>query len=141
MLSHESTLGIIGLGEIGRELAMRASGFGTRTLYYQRTRVDEATERALNVTYAPLEALLAESDWITIALPNNASTRGLLGREQFARMKPGAVLVNISPAVPSSARRCSRDCRVGGWAASASTCSTRSPAAMTMSSCSSRTPS
>ena len=50
-----STLGIIGLGEIGREIALRAKGFGMRTLYHQRSRAPEAEERELTSTYAPLE--------------------------------------------------------------------------------------
>ncbi len=61
---YDSTIGIIGLGEIGCEVALRAAAFGMRTLYYQRTRLPEAEERALNATYVPLATLLAESDWV-----------------------------------------------------------------------------
>ncbi len=93
-----STLGIIGLGEIGSEIALRAAAFGMRTLYYQRNRVPPAEERELNATYAPLERLLAQSDWIVPQLPASPATRGFIGRAQFAQMKPGAMLVNVSRA-------------------------------------------
>jgi glyoxylate reductase/D-3-phosphoglycerate dehydrogenase len=57
-----ATLGLIGLGEIGREIAIRAAAFGMRILYYQRTRLPAAEEHELKATYAPQEKLLAESD-------------------------------------------------------------------------------
>jgi glyoxylate reductase/D-3-phosphoglycerate dehydrogenase len=95
---NDSTLGIIGIGEIGREIAIRAAAFGMRILYYQRSRLPEADERELNVTYVPLEKLLATSDWIVPQLPGGPATRGFIGHAQFAQMKPGANLVNISRA-------------------------------------------
>ena len=94
---NDSTIGIIGLGEIGREIALRARAFGMRTLYYQRTRaVDE--EGGLGVTYAPLPQLLAESDWVVPQLPASPSTRGFLGRKELALLKPTAHIINISGA-------------------------------------------
>src|SRR2546430_9021774 len=66
---NEATLGIIGLGEIGREIAIRAAPFGMRILYYQRTRLPAAEERELAASYVPLETLLAESDWLVPQLP------------------------------------------------------------------------
>jgi phosphoglycerate dehydrogenase-like enzyme len=95
---HDSTLGIIGVGEIGREIVLRAAAFGMRILYYQRNRLPEAEERQLQVTYMPLERLLAESDWIVPQVPGGPSTRHLIDRTRFAQMKPGAFLVNISRA-------------------------------------------
>jgi phosphoglycerate dehydrogenase-like enzyme len=91
-----STLGIIGLGEIGGEIARRAAAFDMQTLYYQRSRLPEAEERELAATYVPLDELLARSDWVIPQLPTSAQTRGFLGRAQFAQMKPGASLVNVS---------------------------------------------
>ena len=91
---HDTTLGIIGAGEIGREIALRAAAFGMRILYYQRTRL--AQERELQMTYVPLEQLLAESDWIVPQVPGGPSTRHLIDRARFGQMKPGACLVNIS---------------------------------------------
>ena len=93
-----ATLGIIGLGEIGREIALRAAAFGMRILYFQRTRLPEAEERELKATYVPLATLLADSDWVVPQLPTSDATRAFIGRAQFARMKPGAFLVNISRA-------------------------------------------
>jgi phosphoglycerate dehydrogenase-like enzyme len=95
---HNSTLGIIGLGEIGREIALRAAAFGMRILYYQRTRLPEPDERQLQLSYVPLEQLLAHSDWIVPQVPGGPSTRHLIDRARFAQMKPGACLVNISRA-------------------------------------------
>jgi phosphoglycerate dehydrogenase-like enzyme len=95
-LLHGATLGLIGLGEIGREIAARAVAFGMRVLYFQRRRLPEAEERARGVAYAPLETLLAEADWLIPQLPESPSTRGLIGSAQLARMKRGAFIVNVS---------------------------------------------
>jgi phosphoglycerate dehydrogenase-like enzyme len=95
---NEATLGIVGLGEIGREIAIRAAPFGMRILYYQRTRLPAEEERELAASYVPLETLLAESDWLMPQLPGGTATRSFIGREQFAQMKSGAFLVNISRA-------------------------------------------
>ena len=92
------TIGIIGLGEIGREIALRAAAFGMSILYFQRTRFSPAEEEALRVTYRPLEALLAESDWVVPQLPANAATRHLLDAGRLALMKREACLVNVSRA-------------------------------------------
>jgi phosphoglycerate dehydrogenase-like enzyme len=95
---NEATIGIIGLGEIGREIAIRAAAFGMGILYHQRTRLPEIEERELDATYVPLERLLAESDWVVPQLPSTPATAGFIGRAQLAQMKPGAFLVNISRA-------------------------------------------
>jgi phosphoglycerate dehydrogenase-like enzyme len=95
---HQATLGIIGLGEIGTELAVRAATFGMRVLYYQRNRLSREEERRWHAEYATLEDLLARSDWVVPQLPLNAATRGFLGRERLALMKPGACLVNVARA-------------------------------------------
>jgi phosphoglycerate dehydrogenase-like enzyme len=95
---HDSTIGIIGLGEIGREIALRAAAFGMKILYFQRTRLPETEETALQVSYRPLDALLAQSDWIVPQLPSDPSTLHLIDRARLAQMKPGACLVNVSRA-------------------------------------------
>jgi len=95
---NEATLGIIGLGEIGCEIAIRAAAFGMRILYHQRTRLPEAAERALGATYVPLDQLLAESDWVVPQLPSTPATVSFIDRAKLAQMKPGAFLVNISRA-------------------------------------------
>jgi phosphoglycerate dehydrogenase-like enzyme len=95
---HGSTIGIIGLGEIGREIALRAAPFGMDIVYFQRTRLPSSEEETLRVSYRPLHDLLAQSDWVVPQLPAEPSTRRLLGREQLALMKPGAGLINVSRA-------------------------------------------
>jgi phosphoglycerate dehydrogenase-like enzyme len=92
------TIGIIGLGEIGREIAGRAAAFGMPVLYFQRTRLPETEEESLKVAYRPLEALLAESDVVIPQLPLDASTRNLINRERLAQIKRGAWIVNVSRA-------------------------------------------
>jgi phosphoglycerate dehydrogenase-like enzyme len=92
------TIGIIGLGEIGREIALRAAAFGMTAFYFQRTRLLAADEANLKATYRPLEALLADSDWVIPQLPLDATTWHLLNRERLALMKPGACIVNVSRA-------------------------------------------
>jgi phosphoglycerate dehydrogenase-like enzyme len=95
---NDSTLGIIGLGEIGREIALRANAFGMRTLYYQRSKLPEAEEAALNVTHVSLEQLLAQSDWVIPQLPGSPSTFHLIDQTRLAQMKAGAFIINVSRA-------------------------------------------
>jgi phosphoglycerate dehydrogenase-like enzyme len=91
-----STLGIIGLGEIGREIALRAAPFGMRILYSQRSRLAADEERNLQAAYVPLDQLLAESDWVVPQVPRGSATRHLIDRGRLAQMKEGACLINIS---------------------------------------------
>jgi phosphoglycerate dehydrogenase-like enzyme len=91
-----ASLGIIGLGEIGREIAVRARAFNMRILYFQRRRLPETDELAFGVRYVPLDTLLTESDWVIPQLPEGPSTQNLIGAAQLARMKPGAFIVNVS---------------------------------------------
>ena len=95
-LLHETTLGIVGLGEIGREVATRAAAFGMNILYHQRTRQPAVVETAHHAHYADFDTLLETSDWVVICLPGNANTRQLFNALRLARMKPGARLINIS---------------------------------------------
>jgi phosphoglycerate dehydrogenase-like enzyme len=95
---HGSTIGIIGLGEIGREIATRANAFGITVLYFQRSRLPKADEDSLKVSYRSLERLLADSDIVIPQLPLDVSTVHLLNRERLALMKPGAWIVNVSRA-------------------------------------------
>ena len=91
-----NAIGIIGLGEIGREIAVRAAAFGMNVLYFQRTQLPAAVEKELGASYRSLEALLAESDWVIPQLPLDSSTEGFLNRERMAQMKRGACIVNVS---------------------------------------------
>ena len=89
-------LGLVGFGEIGREVALRARAFGMRVVYTRRHRLARAEENRLGVAYAPLDRLLASSDFVSVHLPLNDSTRGIIGRRELGTIKSGAILVNIS---------------------------------------------
>ncbi len=93
---HGSTVGIIGLGEIGREIAIRARAFEMKVVYHQRTPLTEADEAAVGARYRGLNELLAESDWIIPQLPSSPNTRHLLDADRLAHVKPGASIVNVS---------------------------------------------
>lgn len=95
---YEATLGLIGFGEIGREVALRAAPFGMRIVYTQRSRASTEDERRYAVTYAGIDELLAQSDFISIHLPSGTSTRGYLDRDRLEQIKPGAFLVNVARA-------------------------------------------
>ena len=92
---HHSTIGIIGMGRIGYEMAKRAKGFSMRILYHDPIRRPEFEEE-LGMEYVPMDELLAQSDFITLHCLLNEQTRHLIGKAQFAKMKPTAVLVNSS---------------------------------------------
>jgi glyoxylate reductase len=92
---HHATLGIVGLGRIGAEVAKRARGFDMRILYASRTRKPEL-EPNLGLEYASLEDLLRQSDFVTLHTPLSEETRGLIGRRELAVMKPTAILINTA---------------------------------------------
>lgn len=92
---YGATLGLVGMGRIGRAVARRARGFDMRVLYANRRR-DEASEAALGVEHRSLDDLLAESDFVSIHAPLTSETRGLFGAEQFRRMKKTAMLINTA---------------------------------------------
>ena len=93
---HHATLGIIGLGRIGTEVARRARGFSMEVLHHSRSSHREV-EQDLGIEYVPeLDGLLARSDFISLHVPLTRETRHLIGADQFAIMKPSAVLVNTS---------------------------------------------
>jgi glyoxylate reductase len=90
------TLGIVGFGRIGRAVARRASGFQMRIIYTDAVRASEAVEKELKAEFRDLNALLAESDFISVHVPLLPETRGLLDTPKFHRMKPTAFLINTS---------------------------------------------
>jgi phosphoglycerate dehydrogenase-like enzyme len=93
-----STFGVIGMGEVGREIASRAAAFGMDVLYYQRNRIHPSDEWPSRATYCPMEELVSRSDYISINIPLTPSTRGIFGKELFEAMKPGAILINVARA-------------------------------------------
>jgi glyoxylate reductase len=92
---HGSTVGIIGLGRIGEQVARRAKGFDMTVLYCNRNRKPQA-EASLGVQFATLPELLAESDYVVLTCPLTAETRGLIGKNELAKMKPTASLINAA---------------------------------------------
>ena len=92
---HHATLGILGLGRIGLEVAKRAKGFDMRVLYTSRSRRREAEEK-LGCVPVDLPTLLRESDFLTVLVPLTLDTRRMLSTAQFALMKPTAFLVNAA---------------------------------------------
>ena len=93
---HGATLGIVGFGRIGREMARRAAGFSMRVLYHDVQRATPEDEAGLGATFVPLETLLVESDFVTLHVNLTAETRHLVDGRALGRMKPTAVLVNTS---------------------------------------------
>jgi D-3-phosphoglycerate dehydrogenase len=91
----EKTLGIIGFGKIGREVARRARAFGIKVIAHSRslTAVDAAEQ---HVRPVPLEVLLCHSDFISLHLPLSDGTSHLLGKDEFDVMKPGTFLINTA---------------------------------------------
>jgi glyoxylate reductase len=101
---HHATLGILGMGRIGTQVARRARAFDMTVLYHNRHRRPE-TEAALGTRYVSQEELLATADYVVLTLPLTPQTHRLIGAAELARMKPTAVLVNIArgPVVDTAA--------------------------------------
>ncbi len=92
---HHSTLGIIGMGRIGKEMARRARGFHMRILYYNRSR-QEDIEKELGAEYTSLPQLLKESDFVSLHVPLNEGTRRLIGPAELGLMKSTSILINTA---------------------------------------------
>jgi glyoxylate reductase len=90
------SLGIVGLGRIGRAMARRAAGFGMKILYHSKTRAPQEVESELRAEYRDLNALLAESDFVSLHVPLNAETRQMFDGPKFFRMKPTAFIINTA---------------------------------------------
>lgn len=90
------TIGIVGFGRIGRAVARRASGFEMKVVYTDAIRAAEDAEKAVHAEYRDMNALLAESDFISLHVPLLPETRGLFDAPKFFRMKPTAYLINTS---------------------------------------------
>ena len=91
---YEKTLGIVGFGEIGKELATRANAFGMRILYHDVHRAPAEIEQDLNAEYRELDDLVAEADFISLHIPHVPVTEQLIGVKQFKHMKRTAYLIN-----------------------------------------------
>jgi glyoxylate reductase len=93
---HGATLGLIGVGRIGRGVAHRAKGFNMRVLYYDPQPLPPDAERELGAMRVDLGRLLAESDFVSVHVPLTQETHHLLSTPQFATMKRTAILINTS---------------------------------------------
>ena len=100
----EATIGIVGMGKIGLEMAKRAQGFDMKVLYHSRTR-KKAEEQRYGMDYLDLSSLLRNSDFVTLHVPLTQETCHLVGQKELAMMKPTAILINTSrgPVVESGA--------------------------------------
>lgn len=90
-----STLGIVGLGRIGRQVAQRARAFDMKVLYHNRKR-DEQAERELGVEYSSFDDLLKNSDFVSLNCPLTTETTNLIGSRELGLMKPTGILLNMA---------------------------------------------
>jgi lactate dehydrogenase-like 2-hydroxyacid dehydrogenase len=92
---HGSTLGIIGMGEIGREMVRRAQGFDMKVVYFSRTRKPDLEDR-YGIEYLDLTSLLRASDFVSLHFPLTPETRHFIGAAELEMMKPTSILINTA---------------------------------------------
>lgn len=93
---YGKTLGVYGLGRIGKAVARRGRGFSMRVLYYDIVRPTEAQERELGAQFVDRETLLREADFLTLHVPLTPETHHLISARELAMMKPEAFLINAA---------------------------------------------
>lgn len=93
---YRSTVGIVGMGRIGREVARRLAGWEADLVYYDPVRLTPDLERQLQVRFVELDHLLRTADAVSVHVPLNSRTRNLIDAESLSLMKPSAVLVNTA---------------------------------------------
>ncbi|MCB1122637.1 MAG: D-glycerate dehydrogenase [Verrucomicrobiae bacterium] len=100
-----ATLGLIGLGNIGKAMIPRAKGFSMKVMYWNRTRLDSSEEDALGIRYADRDTILAEADFVSLHVALVPETRHLITARELSLMKPTAYLINTTrgPVVDESA--------------------------------------
>ncbi len=111
------TMGLVGFGALGQEVARIGRGFGVQLLYHKRTRLAPAEERRWEVRWASLDELMAQSDIVSVQVNLEESTRGLIGRRELALMKPSALICNIGrgPVIDEAAlAECLLEGRIAG---------------------------
>lgn len=91
-----ATIGLIGMGRIGKAMIPRAKGFSMKVIYFNRTRLDEAEERALGIEYASKEQVLAKSDFVSLHVALVPDTHYLIGEAELNLMKSTAYLINTT---------------------------------------------
>jgi glyoxylate reductase len=90
------TLGIIGMGTIGRSVARRAAAFGMTIIYHNRKQLDPATEEQYDAKYTDLESLLRNADFVSLNMPLTSDTKGMIGMSELKLMKQSAFLINTA---------------------------------------------
>jgi glyoxylate reductase len=93
---HQSTLGLIGAGRIGKIVTKRASGFEMKVIYYDVYRLSPEDEVALNMTYLPMDDVLKQADFISVHTPYMPSTHHLISERELDLMKPTAIIINTA---------------------------------------------
>jgi glyoxylate reductase len=93
---HHATLGLVGIGRIGREVAKRAHGFDMRVIYYARHRLTPEEEARYQLRYASFDELLQQADFISLHTPYTPETHHLIGERELRLMKPTAILINTA---------------------------------------------
>jgi glyoxylate reductase len=93
---NNKTLGIIGMGNIGRSLAKKASGFNMNIIYHNRNRLDKKIEKQYNATYVDKNTILKESDFISLHMPSTKETHHIITKEELSIMKSNAILINTA---------------------------------------------
>lgn len=93
---YESTLGIIGMGRIGKAIAKRARGFDMDIKYWNRTRLPESEEKQLGLEYLPFEQVLKISDFVSLNVAYNEDTFHLISAKEFELMKPTSIIINTA---------------------------------------------
>ncbi|MGZ9067320.1 MAG: NAD(P)-dependent oxidoreductase [Burkholderiales bacterium] len=91
----QAIVGIVGMGDIGMEIAKRCRAFAMHVRYYQRTPHPKTTEDSLGMSYSSLDELLSESDYVVLVIPHTPETEGIIGARELARMKASATLINV----------------------------------------------
>lgn len=93
---NQKRVGIIGGGNIGRQVAAKVQAFGASVQYYDAVRLPQEMEEQWKMTYLPLDELLQTSDIVTLHVPLVDETRHMIGEEQIKKMKEGAILINTA---------------------------------------------
>jgi len=93
---NQKLVGIVGGGNIGRQVAKKVQAFGASVQYYDVFRLPETVERESNMTYVPLQTLLETSDVISLHVPLTDETRHMIGEQQLQHVKEGAILINTA---------------------------------------------
>ncbi|MFW6364653.1 MAG: NAD(P)-dependent oxidoreductase, partial [Bacteroidota bacterium] len=93
---ENKTLGIIGMGNIGKSVALKAAAFGMKVIYYTRTPLGYTDEKTYKAEYVPIEELIEKSDIISLHTPLTKDTKHLLGEEQFKKMQKGTFIINTA---------------------------------------------